>query len=178
MVVPETRELIMTGYVNLVSGMIELLACGTRGKTHESAFMLYADPIDVQTGLLLLGFRHGGPMPGIGQEPPTGDSVAISVEWEQDGVKHRQDADTFIYDYEKQKEIKNERWLFNGSIIEDGLFMAGAEESLIATYWDPWALINIESDVGGNDERIVIHTEKMPPLHTPVRMILGPDRSR
>ena len=165
-----SRELIVTGYVNQVRGAIELLACGTGGKVHESVFVLFVEPKDLQAGLLLLGLKHGAPMPGIGMEPPEGDEVVIEVEWEQAGQIHRRNAEYFVFNAKKREQAEHDTWIFNGSTVEDGLFMAGAEESLIATYWDPWSIINIESELGGDDEILTVYEERVPPMHHNISM--------
>ncbi|MFH0954275.1 MAG: hypothetical protein V1873_08095, partial [Verrucomicrobiota bacterium] len=58
---PASRTVLATGWVNQVVGLIELLACGPGGKTHESVFVLDVNPLDLQAGLLLLGLRPGTP---------------------------------------------------------------------------------------------------------------------
>jgi hypothetical protein len=169
---PGRSELVMSGMVNQVEGAIELLACGPGGKTHESLFVLFVDPSDLQTGLFLLGLKHGPPMEGMGAGPPVGDPVSIAVEWEEGGKVRRANAGEFIRDVKTGEPADHAAWIFNGSKVEKGYFLARAEESLIASYWDPWAIINIKSALGADDERLA--ARKVAPLHTPVRMIISP----
>ncbi len=166
--------LVISGHVNQVEGAIELLACGPGGKTHESIFVLHADAQDIQAGLLLLGCRHGEPMTGLGAGPPSGDAVTIEIAWEEDGRERREPAAWFILDYETRRPVRHEGWIFNGSKIENGYFLARAEESFVATYWDPWAIINIQTSAGSDDERLAVHRERIPPRHQPIRMIIRP----
>jgi len=168
------RELIMTGFVNQVEGALELLACGPGGKSHESALLLFAEPNDMQAALLLLGLHHGPPMPGVGMGPPQGDAVSLTVMWEIDGVEHYAAAETFLYDVRKKRTVKHGAWIFNGSVTENGRLKAMEEESLINTYWDPWAIINLSADVGSDDERISVNRNTIPPLHNPIRLIVRP----
>lgn len=171
---PARQEISMTGFVNQAVGLIELLACGTAGKTHECAFVLYAKPVDIHAGLLLLGLKHGDPMPGIGEGPPQGDPVRIEVEWMKDDVSRRDAAELFLYDLKAKKPVRKTSWIFNGSMVRDGQYLAKMEDSFIATYWDPWAIINIGSELGKDDERVVINQDAIPPRHTPVRLIISP----
>ena len=172
------REVIMTGYVNQVEGPLELLACGPGGKTHESALVIFADPHDIQAALLLLGLRHGPPMPDVGKGPPMGDRVLITVVWELDGQTHRARAETFLFDVKTRRVAKHGGWIFNGSVTENGRFKAREEESYITTYWDPWSIINLAGDIGADDERISVNRDAIPPLHTPVRVIVRPEGKR
>ena len=174
----ENRWLIVSGFVNQVEGAIELLACGPGGKTHESVFVLYAKPVDIQTGLLLLGFKHGPPMPGLGMGPPLGDPVQLHVFWNVDGIEQVSPAESFIRDYKTGKTVRHGAWIYNGSKVENGYFLANAEDSLIASYWDPWAIINLQADVGADDERLMGDRQAVPPLHTPIILLISPDVSK
>lgn len=174
---PDHRMLVLTGYVNQVRGPVELLACGPGGKVHESVFVLFARPLDLQAALLLLGYKHGDPMPGLGAAPPAGDAVALWVTWEDEhGNPQTRRAEEFLLNVRDDVPLTRETWIFNGSSIEDGLFMAGAEESFIATYWDPWAILNLASELGAYDEWLFVNPDTVPPLHTPVRMFMRPSR--
>lgn len=168
------RALVVSGFVNQVEGAIELVACGPGGKTHESIFVLKAEAQDIQAALLLMGLKHGEPMGGLGQGPPAGDEVSIEIEWEQKGRIRRAPAEYFILDYATRRPVRHEGWVFNGSKIENNYFLARAEESFIATYWDPWAIVNLKSAIGSDDERLAVHRDRVPPLHQPVRMVIRP----
>lgn len=170
------RELVVSGYVNQVSGPIELLACGTGGKTHESVLVLYAKPHDLQAGLLLLGLRHGTPMPGLGAGPPSGDPVHLDVQWETEGVWHHAPAENFVLDTQTGRRLRHGGWIFNGSMFEQGQFKASAEESMVATYWDPWAIINLKANAGADDDRLVVNRDMVPSLHTPIRLVIRAGR--
>jgi hypothetical protein len=175
---PVHRELVVSGYVNQVEGPIELLAVAPGGKVHESVFVLLASPMDIHTGLLLLGFRPGAePMPGLGQGPPTGDRISVRFAWQDaGGMWQERDAAATLRDVTTRAPAEHGEWVFNGSVTEEGRFMALAEDSVVATFWDPWALINLTAPLGADDERLVVHTESLPPLHTPVRMIFRAER--
>ncbi len=169
------REMIITGFVNQVAGPVEMFACGPAGKTHESVLVLMARPHDIQAGLLLLGAKHGPPMPDVGKGPPVGDTVRIKVTWSDNGIERSLPAEQLIKDVRTRKSVKHGAWVFNGSMTIDGRFKAMEEESYIATYWDPWGIINIGSDIGSDDERIVVNEDRVPPLHTPVTVTLFPE---
>lgn len=172
------RELILTGFVNQVSGPVELLACGTRGKTHESVLVLMARPHDIQAGLLLLGLKHGPPMPGVGMGPPQGDRVSITVQWEQEGRLRTRPAEELLLDVKTGRPLRHGGWVFNGSTTEDGRFKAMEEETYIATYWDPWGIINLAAPLGADDERVAVNRDAVPPLHAPVTLVIRPAGAR
>ncbi|HMP90874.1 MAG TPA: YdjY domain-containing protein [Kiritimatiellia bacterium] len=174
---PDKKWMIISGFVNQVEGAIELLACGPGGKTHESMFVLLARPADIQAGLLLLGLKHGPPMEGLGMGPPIGDPVEVFVFWEHDGAEKVRPAEYFIFDYVTGRQVRHGAWIFNGSKVENGYFLANAEDSIIATYWDPWAIINLQSEAGSDDKRLMVDRQRVPPLHAPITMLIRPETS-
>ena len=169
-VYPETHSLVVSGWINQVSGPIELLACGRGGKTHESIFVLNVDPVHLQTALLLLGLKPGTPPTGLGQGQPEGPGLNLWVDWDEGGEVRSARAETFVYNAETKAVLPETPWIFTGSIFLEGEFKASAEESLVVTYWDPWAIINIPLGCGTNDDILVVNTNTVPPLKTPIRM--------
>ncbi len=162
------RTVSATGWVNQVSGPIELLACGPGGKTHESVFVLEVNPVDLQAGLLLLGLKPGKPLPMLGVGPPTGPGLELWVDWEADGSNFSKRAERFVTRVDTREVLPEILWVFSGSVTEDGQFKALVEESLVATYWDPWPIANISLPCGSNDEALIVNTSAVPVLHTPI----------
>ena len=165
----QTKTMVVSGWVNQVSGAIELLACGPGGKTHESVFVLNCNPVDMQAGLLLLGLKPGTPSAGLGQGPPNGTALDIWVDWLEGSKPKSLRAENFVVNVEdNRRPLPETPWIFTGSVIEDGQFKALAEESLIVTYWDPWAIIDLPLPCGSNDEILSVNSNCVPALNTPV----------
>lgn len=169
------RTLSVTGWVNQAGGLIEVFACGPRGKTHESAFVIDVNPFDLQNGLLALGLKAGEPMPGFGVGPPHGDPVDIFVDWtDAEGEKHTARGETFVRDIEKDAPLAPGPWTFTGSIVRDGRFMAIAEETFVASFWDPYAIVNNPLASGSNDDILFVDPEAMPRRGTAITMRFSP----
>jgi hypothetical protein len=172
---PVGRWVVATGFVNQVEGPIELLVCGPGGKTHESVFVMQVHPLDLQTALLLLDLEPGPPRENLGEGPPRGPRVDLWVQWsDAAGATRAYPAETFAYNIQTGRVLPQTGWAFTGSVIIDGQFKALAEESIAATFWDPWAILNILNDVGADDELLAVNRARVPPLHTPVQFILVP----
>ncbi len=169
---PVLRCVLVTGYVNQVEGAIELMACGPGGKVHESVLVLQVNPVDLQAALLLVGLQAGPPMPDLGRGPPQGDRVLIWVQWEQDGRPYSLPLEQLAWEWRRERPLKVPGWVFTGSVFENGKFKALAEESLIVSYWDPWAILNIDSPLGADDEALTVNRDRVPPLHTPVTLLI------
>lgn len=169
---PAARTVVVTGWVNQVEGVVELLACGPNGKTHETIFVCPLNPLDLQTALLLLKHKPGEAMRERGgKDAPQGTKMTIRAAWEAGGKRVETNVVDLIYNRRDEKPIETD-WTYTGSRMEDGKFAAANEESWITTYWDPWAVINISSELGNDDEAIFIRKGSVPPAQTPVTLYL------
>lgn len=164
----QTKTVTATGWVNQIEGPIEVLACGIKGKVHESVFVLALNPLDLQAALLLAGLKGGEPMPSIGEGPPKGAPVDLWVEWQAGGELRKARAESFVWNKQENAVLPETPWTFTGSVVKDGQFKALAEESLVVTYWDPYAILNIPLPCGADDEILSVNTNTVPPYETPV----------
>ena len=169
-----TKTVSATGWVNQTSGPIEVLACGLAGKVHESVFVLALNPLDLQAALLLAGLKGGEPMAEIGQGPPHGAPVDVFVDWTSGDEAKSARAESFVWNLEANAALPETPWTFTGSVVKDGQFKALAEESLIVTYWDPYAIVNLPLPCGANDELLVANSNAVPPYQTPVTLRFVP----
>ena len=169
-----TKTVTATGWVNQTAGAIEVLACGPKGKVHEAVFVLALNPLDLQAALLLAGLKGGAPMPAIGQGPPSGAPLDILVEWHDGAETQSARAESFVWNLADNAPLPETPWTFTGSVVKDGQFKALAEESLVVTYWDPYAIVNLPLPSGANDELLTVNSNTIPPYHTPVTLRFTP----
>ncbi|MGD9612831.1 MAG: YdjY domain-containing protein [Kiritimatiellia bacterium] len=169
-----TKTVSATGWVNQIAGPIEVLACGPAGKVHESVFVLPVNALDLQAALLLAGLKGGDPMPALGQGPPNGAPVDVFVDWQAGDETKTARAESFVWNVETDSVLPDAPWTFTGSVVKDGQFKALAEESLVVTYWDPYAIVNVAHPAGANDELLVVNTNVVPEVKTPVSIRFVP----
>ena len=62
----------------LEAGIIEVVICTPRGRTHESLFVTWVDPFHIQLALVLLGVRNGARVDDAGV--PRGGMVDITAD--------------------------------------------------------------------------------------------------
>lgn len=168
---PRTRTVAAPGWVNMDGGAIELLACGPGGKTHESVLVIDVNPMDLQMGFLLLGLKPGTPPTALGEGAPTGPLLDVWVDWTTEKGKARSlRAEQLVFNEQTRRALPKTPWVFTGSVFEDGEFKAMAEQSLVATYWDPWAIVNIPLPCGSNDEILIVNRKTVPAAQTPVKV--------
>ncbi len=186
----EKKTVRCRGEVNMnEGGPIELLACRPEGKTHESVFVLHVAPLDLQLALLLLDLNHGRniafryhPEDPDGQKPP-GDVLHIYVEWQpprseedegEEGApeRRRARAEQFLYLVQKGKPLEDAEWVFLGSRLLPEGFGANLEGSLISTYHDPLAILELQHQTVRDDVFHDANEELCPPVGTPVELII------
>lgn len=159
--------------VNMTKGLLEYLLVRDGGKTHESLLKTAVEPYHLQVACLLLGFE-GADRPISSQgahETPKGDQVGITLSLT------RSDGKTVTVMPEawmakmvegKPRDIERLKWLFTGSIITEGRFLAQQEGSIVAVYHDPASLFDNDSSSGENDEIWFVREDAIPPVGTPV----------
>ncbi len=166
-----------TGQINMAEGLLEYLACGPMGKLHECALKLDVQPFHLQVALLLIGLEPGNkPLdhqgaPGV----PEGDPVQLWVSWTNGSgkkVEHR--AEELVFDEKQKKPMALDHWIFTGSHVMDGRFMAQVEQSIVATYHDPFAMFDHPLESGMDDTVYFVNEALVPPVGTPVTFIVKP----
>ena len=165
------KEIYIPGSINMQKGLVEYLACQAEiGKLHESVLQLEVKPADVQIALLLLGLKPKNNLTFQGDPTaPEGDPLEIWVEWElADKTRKKVRAEELVFDQKKEKPMDKTYWIYTGSEIVDGKFMADVEGSIIATFHDPVALINNPLPGGGDDTVYICHEKLLPPQGTKV----------
>jgi len=165
----------INGEINMDEGLVEYLACSARGKLHESVLKLDVEPYYLQIALLLIGLEPGNkPLkfqgdPGI----PEGDPVNIWVSWtdkDKKTVKHK--AEDLIFNKAAKKTMKHTHWVFAGSQVIDGKFMAQVEHSIASTYHDPFAILDHVLSTGGDDTVYFVNKTVVPPKGTPITFVI------
>jgi hypothetical protein len=146
---------------------------------HESVLVLDIVPYHLQVALLLLGLEPGGGLEYQGDpRTPTGDPVEVWVAWDRSdstngpsvAVRHR--AEDLIYNIAAKKPMQRTHWVFVGSEIVNGRFMAQIEQSLITTYHDPFTILDNPLPTGGDDTLYVVNEQVVPERGTPVRVTI------
>ena len=167
------REASINGWVNMNDGLIEYLACSPGGKLHESVLVLEVKPTVLQVALILIGLEAKSDFQDQETPPlPKGAPVEIWVEWNQEGETKRVRAEDMVFDTRKNKSMEHTYWVFTGSIIHEGRFLAEMEKSLIATYHDGAAIINNPLPEGADDTVYSVNQKLVPKRGTPITLTI------
>lgn len=181
----ETREISFPVVVNMrEGGPIEYLLVHEHGKVHESIFTTTISPLHLQIALKLLKYESGyGDVFNLlltpelletegGTAAERGDSVEFRfVPQGKTQALHLPD---LIMDGMTRAAMAGAPWIYTGSRIENGTFMAEAEGSIIAIYLDHLALFNMTIEGADTDERWGANSERIPEIGTPGTLTVSP----
>ena len=178
------RRISFDATVNQKTGLIEYLLVNDKGKVHESLFATKVAPHDIHLALLLIGLKEDTKSNLDEPVPPSaidsaylhsapkikGVPVRISVSWTQDGKKQEVPAENWIFNLHTNQLMTPGPWTYNGSLIEDGTFLADQELSIVAVITDPTALANNPSEGYDDDQIWQIQEKAVPAMDTPVEI--------
>ena len=173
--------------VNQARGPLEYLLVAKWGKTHESVFRTEVEPFQIHVAMLLLDATEVGSTStnesaaagGGGQYianpvdlPFTGSRVGIEVAWRDERERRRRPAEEFVFNLDRQSVLTNASWVYNGSRVQAGRFLAQASGSIISLVTDPEAQVNNQAPGHDNDRIWVVNTNGLPGVGTPVEITL------
>ncbi len=155
--------------VNMSSGLIEVVLCRPEGKVHESLLTTQITPLEFQTALLLLGLD---PVNELSDDPnhrneekpfktieTPGDSVKIFLETNASGKTKKEPLENFIYNEKHKRPLQRSTWLFRGAVtMADDMILLEPEVSMIVTYHDPVALMELNSGTKYDDELYYVNS--------------------
>ncbi|HQW28948.1 MAG: hypothetical protein KA152_12205 [Verrucomicrobiales bacterium] len=182
----KSREIRVPVTVNMrEGGPIEYLLVNEKGKVHESIFTTAVSPTNLQIAMKLLRFKAGrGDVfnrllaPEFlekegGIEADRGDSVSFF--FEVTGGGKAVPAYEFVIDGESAEAMKPGGWIYTGSVVEGGNFMAETEGSIIAIYLDEFALFNMTRAGADLDDRWGTRSSVIPEIGTKGILIIQQD---
>jgi hypothetical protein len=158
--------------VNQREGMVEYAVVTATGKTHESLFRTEAQPDHVHISLLLLGAKPANTDRFPTNSPIPGQRVLIEVGWNQQGQELHRPLEDFIVTTNNHQSLTHGPWIYNGSYVLEGRFMAGDDGSILSVHTDPAALINNPRECRENDDLNHVNTGIMPPGDGPLQITI------
>lgn len=172
------RSISFPAQVNMDSGMLEYLIVHNKGKTHESLLRTRIEPYNLQIALLLLGFEGSDQRLSMQGDPakPKGERIRISISTAEGQKPMVFPVEQWLVNRfdEVLKDVETMNWVFSGSYVVDGRFMAQETGSIAAIWHDPVALIDNASP-GGESNRIwYVKKGTVPAVGTPVKVIIKP----
>lgn len=169
------------GFVTLREGVLEMFACPAGTKEHESIVAVDAPAMLIHTALLAVGAEPGTPVrfqPDY--KPPTGTEIVVSIEWTAKGESQSAKAQDWIRNAETGEAMKLP-FVFAGSGFwtdpdtKKNHYLAEGGDLICVTNFGAAMLDVPAPSTQVNDELwFEPFTERIPPVDTPVRLVLKP----
>jgi hypothetical protein len=185
----DRTSVVMIGRVVFREGFLELLACRVRTKEHESILSVRVTPALIHGALLVANARQGKPMQTSPEFiPASGDKIDITLRWkDESGAEHESPAQHWIWDMssstEEAKKPMTTHWVFSGSENyrdDEGNVHYAANETGelfgLSNFVGSILDVPIQSSRDNTRLQFGCFTERIPPLDTPVTIILTPVR--
>ena len=159
---------------NQVNGLVEYGIVHENGKIHESLFRTQIRPQIFHTSLLLLKFK---PVENFfknlwSDEPKLVDyskhCFEILVSWEINGTNYEKGIEKLSINQNRSAPIDKKSFIFTGSRMIEGTFLAESSGSILAIYADDNAIMNNSDYDSSNDDVWIANKKEMPPLELPV----------
>ncbi|MBC7351085.1 MAG: hypothetical protein H5U08_01895 [Thermogutta sp.] len=179
----EGRAVVMIGQVCQRQAPLELFACLKNSKEHESVVSIDTRAYIVHAGLLALGVEPGRPVQFYPEyRPAEGPEIDVIVAWKDpEGKVHTTPAQQWVRDV-RTKQPMSYPWIFTGSQLltdeETGkqYYYADTTGELICVSNFPSAVLDLPIRSTDSNDALLFEafTENIPPLGTPVTVILKP----
>jgi hypothetical protein len=170
------------GTLNMKRGLLEYLLVHSKGAAHESLLITEVEATEIHVAMLLLGAKGGAV---VTEAPPeqldaryfrtapklAGDAVIISVKWKEKDVEKTALIEDWVFNEAANTKIEPGPWIYNGSMVYEGTFLAQTEGNLIALVTSPTALINNPRKGNDNDQMWNANGETTPGIGTPVEIV-------
>ena len=170
----QRRTVSFPAVVNMNEALLEYLVVTSAGKVHESLLRTDTEPWHVHVAMLLLGAKGAGTndFPEDHIKPLPGDKVSIELSWKAGRKEKRHRAEEFVYDRAKKTTMRRGPWIYTGSRVFEGVFIAQRDGSLVSLIEDGDALINNPRLGRDDDDNWQVHGKGLPPLESLVEVTI------
>jgi len=151
--------------INMNEGPLEYLVVTGKGKTHESLLVTHAEPFHIKVAMLLLNCKgsDGRLIPEDDEKPIPGEQVKVELHWKEEDQQKKSALERFVQRVDKKK-VTEGPFVFNGSRVFQGTFLAQRDGSVVSLITDNAALFN-NPRLGRDDDEIWRPQAKgLPPL--------------
>ena len=178
----DKHRVILVGQVCQRKAPLEMFACPTGTKEHEAVVAIPCQSQFVHAALFAVGAKEGKPVQFHPEYvPASGSRVDIDVRWkDNEGKVHSTKAQEWIRNTETKKPMKH-HWVFGGSSFwTDGRtgqeYYSADAGDLICVSNFPSATLDLPIESSQKQGHLLYEafTENIPPLGTPVTLILKP----
>ncbi len=172
-------RVVIVGRVCQTAAALEMFACLWQTKEHEAIVTVDVEAFKVHAGLLAIGAKAGHPVrfqPTY--TPAEGSEIEISLTYkDEEGKRKTVRAQDWIQDTQTEKAMTH-NWVFGGSGFWEGPdgkkhYMAEGGDFICVSNFSTATLdLPVESSQADSARLYQAFTERIPPIGTPVTMVL------
>jgi len=179
---PDGKRVVMIGQVCQTDAPLEVFACLKGTKEHEAVVTVDIEAYKVHAALLAIGAKAGHPVQWAPDYvPATGSVIEVTVHWKDAQGKVRSArAQDWIRNVKTGRAMEHE-WVFAGSRFwvdpDTGQRRYEAESGefiCVSNFSNAMLDLPIESSQANSDLLFETFSERIPPLGTPVTIVLRP----
>jgi len=158
-----SRTIIIPAVFHKTNDIIEVVLCTSKGKAYESLLTTEVTPVELQTALLLLGYKSlENRMSDIKENDVKkinqSDSVYLYLQWADSNKVHNNSIENFIWDMQTDSFLKPATWFFNGLLTDtNGSIIENEMVSMIATNYDYTSILSLNKNVILNNSISGVH---------------------
>ena len=185
----KTREIRFPAEVNMDQGLLEFVLVRTHGKIHESLLATDTRAEDINMAFKLLRYPASAELyylPNdrgglssrrleVPEETKTAARVQIKVEWEDAGSKRVVPINEWVQHTRTGKAMPATLWVYGGSEVDEGGFVAETTGDLVATWITNASLLNYPGEDNEDDTAWAVYPKRVPPAGTKVTVIIAPN---
>lgn len=175
---PEARTISFPAVINLGDGVLEVIIATPRGRLHEALLKADISPLKLQALLYTLRLRNGPRQRDAAGR--MGDLVDIDLEYtDAAGKVVREPVEHWIRDTRTGGTMKRIGWVFTGSTMRDGRFLAEEEGNICINYSVGSTVFDSPDPESTDDTIHVIDATKTEPgVGGQVRVLITPRKSK
>lgn len=185
---PKTRQVRVPCSINMNEGLLEFAVVHENGKIHESLLITKCNPLHINVVMKLLRYvaseelyaieREPGVLTGKFPEVPEATKkaarVALKIEWQKDGKTHTVSMADCIMHAETTQPMTQEPWVYGGSMVYEGAFLAEQTGDIASIFVSRGSLILYPGKQNDNDEVWLANPKRLPAQGTNVTFIIEP----
>jgi hypothetical protein len=168
--------------INMTNGAVEYFLVNGIGKLHESVLKTETEPAQIHMAMLFLGAKGALKSSSTNVVPEEkfianagtnkigGDEIAIEVSWKNGDSEKRVRAEDLVLNTETKLPMSKGVWVYNGSKVVNGTFIAQRDGSIVSIITDDLALVNNTRRGHENDQIWIVNTNAIPPQNTSVEV--------
>jgi hypothetical protein len=186
---PRTRQVRVPCTVNMTEGQIEYAVVNEKGKIHEALLCTKASPTDVNIACKLLRYVSSeelyaiqdatglstGKYPEVSESTRKAARVNLRVEWTKDGHLQTTRFADWIINSVTSKTMSVEPWVYGGSMMYNGKFLAETSGDIASILVSNDSLILYAGADKFNDEVWLPNTRRMPEQGARVTFVIQPN---